>query len=390
MTANLPTAAGWQELMDSLSSLPGRMLAQLSREQQQDPQIQQEIVRLALASLASNTLSVLGGDPDAPQFLPALNQVLNVGQPNADTVYRTCVISADSCYAIRGRRGSLSLAVVSQIIPGTNDRPHLDLSDLQCDADGRYEVLMSQYKPAGYSGDWWPLHPAAVQIMARLVSADWGHEVEPTLTIERVDRDIQRQRTPAAVLEQRLRRLPRAIDAMALMSVGHFNQLRSEGYINHLKILTLEYGALAGQFYYEGTFDLAEDEALIIESEVPERCDYRSIILTNEIYETLDWHNNQSSLNTAQAQPDADGKLRFIVAARDPGYRNWLDTAGHGRGVVQGRWTGASSHPVPVVHKVKLTHVADYLPANSATVTPEERQLIIRGRRLALQERVIW
>lgn len=390
MTEHHSAIAGWQEFINSLSSLPDRMLAKLSPEQQQDPQIQQEVVRLALASLASNTLTALGGDGDAPQFLPVLSQVLNVGQPNADTIYRNCVIHADGSYRIRGRRGSLALAVISQIIPRTNDRPHLDLSTLNVNEEGRFDVLMSPNKPHGYTGDWWQLHPAAVQIMARLVSADWGKETEPTLTIERIDQPIQRRRTPADILEQRLRRLPVTVDTIALMSVDHFNQLQSEGYINSLKTLTLDFGALAGQFYYEGTFELEDDEALIIESEVPTHCDYRSIILTNEIYETIDWYNNHSSLNAAQAEPDSDGKLRFIVSARDPGYKNWLDTAGYSRGVIQGRWTGASSHPIPQVHKIKLAQAGDYFPADSAKVTPEQRQLIISERRQALQERVIW
>ena len=51
---------------------------------------------------------------------------------------------------------------------------------------------------------------------------------------------------------------------------------------------------------------------MIVESPVPANCQHRSLILTNEIYETTDWYNNHSSLNIDQAAPDADGKLRPI------------------------------------------------------------------------------
>ena len=58
--------------------------------------------------------------------------------------------------------------------------------------------------------------------------------------------------------------------------------------MNALKVMTLEFGALEGQFCYKGTYELADDDALVIESPIPAKCDYRSLILTNEIYETID------------------------------------------------------------------------------------------------------
>ena len=35
-----------------------------------------------------------------------------------------------------------------------------------------------------------------------------------------------------------------------------------------------------------------------------------------------------------------DGSVRFVIAHRDPGVPNWLDTAGHQRGTVGVRWVG--------------------------------------------------
>jgi hypothetical protein len=394
MTGTISAVAGWQEFIDSLATLPDRMLARLPEARQNDPQTQQECARLALESLAYNTLQAIAGDGDAPQFLPALNQVLNVAQPNADTTYRATAITPGASYRITGTRGTLALAVMVQVVPqgapGGGLYAHLNLADLRVDENDRFEVIAAPSRPEGYSGDFWELNPGALQLMIRQVSADWGNEVEPTLSIERTDRPIGRQRPPADVLEQRLRRMPQGIDYMALMFVDHLEKLRGEGYINTLKIMTLEFGALEGQFYYEGTYDLADDEALIIESPIPTKCDYRSLILTNEIYETIDWYNNHSSLNGAQAAPDPDDSLRIVVSARDPGVRNWLDTAGHPRGIIQGRWTGCDSQPIPTVHKVKVAEVLNSMPAGVATVTPQERQQILRQRRAALQQRPLW
>lgn len=394
MTESKYNIAGWREFIENLGSLPERMLAKLPEDRQSDPQIQQEIIRLALEALAYGTLVAIAGDGDAPQFLPALNQVLNIGQPNADTTYRSAVITPGGTYRLTGKRGTLALAVMVQVIPqgrpGGGMRQHLNLAHVKADENDRFEVIASPVRPEGYSGDWWELDPAATQLMIRMVSADWGNEIEPTLSIERIDRPIGRPRPPARALERRLRALPMTVDTMALMFVGHFQKLRNEGYVNKLKVMTLEFGALQDQFYYEGTYDLADDEALIIESSIPAKCDYRSLILTNEIYETIDWYNNHSSLNGVQSAPDPDGKLRIVVSARDTGVKNWLDIAGHSRGIIQGRWTGCDSQPIPTVHKVKYAVVLDIMPPGVATVTPEERQHIMRKRREALLQRPLW
>ena len=153
---------------------------------------------------------------------------------------------------------------------------------------------------------------------------------------------------------------------------------------------TSQLGGLTGQFYYEGAYELRDDEALIVEAKAPAKCAYRSMILTNELYETTDWYNNQSSLNDSQAKADADGVLRIVVSARDPGVPNWLDTAGYGRGLMQGRWTGCDSQPIPAVHKVLLADLRKSLPPQTPTIAPDERQRLIRERRAELQQRPLW
>ena len=114
------------------------------------------------------------------------------------------------------------------------------------------------------------------------------------------------------------------------------------------------------------------------------------MILTNDLYETTDWYNHHSSLNDAQATPDADGVLRVVVAGRDPGVPNWLDTAGNPTGVIQGRWFQCDTQPVPSIRKVALADLRKSLPPGTKTITPAERERIVRERRAAYQERPLW
>ena len=114
------------------------------------------------------------------------------------------------------------------------------------------------------------------------------------------------------------------------------------------------------------------------------------MILTNDIYETTDWYNNQSSLNGTQARVDRDGIVRMVVADKDPGVPNWLDTAGYLSGAVQGRWTDCSATPIPAVRKVALADVRKSLPQETPAVTPVQREQAIRERRAQAQMRLLW
>lgn len=399
-TAAQETIAGWAEFVESVRALPDRLLAKLPDAQRDNPQVQQEVARLALEGLASCTIHALAADPEHPVFVTALSQVLNIGQPNCDTIYRSAEIAPEGSYRLRGVLGSLRMFNVSQSPPSPGEpgfrpepapRPAHDFNALTVDENGRFDVILSPERPAGYSGDWWKLEPTTTKLLLRMVSADWSREQDPTLSIERLDAPPTRPRVPAARLEAALRLLPAQLTFITTLLVDHVEQLRREGYVNRLKIIEMpDLGFLQGQFYYEGPYELTDDEALIVETTVPRRCHYRSLILTNGIYETTDWCNNQSSLNDAQAKADADGVLRIVVSAKDPGVPNWLDTAGHPQGLIQGRWFGYDSTPIPSLRKVALADVRKHLPPETPTVTPEQRQQIIRERRRAFQERPLW
>jgi hypothetical protein len=175
------------------------------------------------------------------------------------------------------------------------------------------------------------------------------------------------------------------------MLVRQVEALRNDGHINKLKTVDFsQMTGLARQSYYEGAYDLTDDEALYFEVAIPKQCGYWSLILTNEIYETTDWYNNQSSLNGAQAVLSSDGVFRAVISARDPGIHNWLDTAGNARGAVQGRWLDCDERPLPSMHKVKFSELSDLLPPDTARVTAAERDAALRERRLRAQQRSIW
>ncbi len=395
------TVPGWTDFLDGLRDLPERVLARLPADERNDPQIQQEVGRLALSAVTAAAIDALASDPDHPVFIPQINNYITLGQPNADTNYRSAKIAPGGVYRLRGKRGSMSQARIAEVGPRPKQsdgavnlgapRPVHDLNELDVDAQGRYDVILSPARPAGYTGNWWQLDATSDMLLVRMVGSDWDKEIEPSLSIERLDVAASRPRLSAQVLEGKLRAIAASADFIAPLLVDRPQKLRAEGFLNKLKGVDLSHmGGLAGQFYYEGAYQLADDEALIVETPLPEKCAYRSMILTNDVYETTDWYDNHSSLNGAQAAADKDGVLRIVVAASDPGVPNWLDTAGYRSGVVQGRWLDCSSQPVPSVRKVKLADVRKSLPAATPRISAQERDKLVRARRASLQQRPLW
>ena len=391
----------WKNFTEDLQQVGARMEARLPERLRDDPQVQQEAGTLILQAMAREVLEALGADESHPVFLPSLGAVINIFQPNADTVYLNANVDDHGSYRLRGQSGSVRIIKMAQFRALADEvafeegpssfqaLSYNDFNDLSIDDQGRFDVLLSRKRPQGYSGDWWELHPGTGFLMIRQMSSDWANERDWRVAIERLDTGVQRDRPDAAELEARLSRLSRRIGDVALSLVTHVEDMRKAGDLNRLRIMHTP-GSLEGQFYFEGAYEIDASEALVVEAKVPEDCVYWSAILTNDIYQTIDWMNNQSSLNDAQAHVDADGVVRFVLSLDDPGVHNWLDPAGHASGAFQGRWTGCSSTLIPKVTKVALADLDDFLPADTVRVTAAEREATIRERRMHFQMRPLW
>jgi Protein of unknown function (DUF1214) len=388
----------WEKLIDSLRPLGDAMRARVPERLRGNPQIMAESMRLLLSGLARASSDALVGNRRHPIFVPELNIAQNIFQPNADTIYKSCLIEKGGSYLLKGDRGTTRMMIFAQMGPDTlrtgKHHPVLEqgnFDSLQIDSEGNFEVIISPEKPAGHKGDWWLLDPSCEKFMIRIVSCDWGVEREPRFGIARLDVDEAKGRPSVDVLQHAYGEMAGITAVCALAFPTHVQELRDQGFLNALKVFDVsQMSGLQGQSYYEGAYELADDEALITEVKIPESYKYWSIILTNELYETTDWYNNQSSLNDMQGFVDGDGIFRTVISARDPGVHNWLDTAGYESGAVQGRWFGATATPNPNMRKVKQVDVLSQLPNGTKRVTSDQRAVALRNRRIAAQRRVIW
>ena len=91
--------------------------------------------------------------------------------------------------------------------------------------------------------------------------------------------------------------------------------------------------------YYRSHRALAEDEALLVEVTPPE-CEHWNFQVNNYWMESLDHRYRTIRTNRKLARYEDDGSVRLVVAHRDPGLPNWLETAGHTSGTICFLWIG--------------------------------------------------
>ncbi len=114
--------------------------------------------------------------------------------------------------------------------------------------------------------------------------------------------------------------------------------------------------------------------------------------LANLWGESLEYANALGSLNGFQSELDPDGVMRLVVAHRDPGVPNWLDTTGHPEGFVTARWaysqTPAREHwPGVRAERVPFDEIGRHLFEGTRKVSPEERREQIRIRQEHVTQR---
>lgn len=143
-------------------------------------------------------------------------------------------------------------------------------------------------------------------------------------------------------------------------------------------------GGLVSQLGSHGHFKLGDDDAIMFTAETG-GAHYRNVVLHDMWLRSLDFRNYQSHLSDGQMAPDADGRFTYIISRRDPGIQNWLNPAGTHEVLVLYRWQGFSSDTLPrppriVTRRIKLSELADALPAGVKKVTPEQRRAQLAKR----------
>jgi hypothetical protein len=297
-------------------------------------------------------------DPAFPSFYQASHATAKIGSDNPDNFYQNATISGDYAYRIRGTRGTVPILsfgtkanryAIDGSMASTGE---LDIRDVALEPDGSFEIIASRKK---ISNNWLPLDEDSSILIVRQTFFDKSSETPATVSVEAIDAPATPQPLNFEKLSTALTNVPAFIGGTSGIFKQWAELFRRENK-NALNTIDQTMFNKAGGdpmiYYLHGWWELADDEALLIRTSIPE-CEGWNFQLNNVWMESLDYRHHTIHINNGDAVIDDDGHVSVLVSANQPKTGNWIDTAGHSHGTMLWRWTGANDHPVPTVEVIK-------------------------------------
>ncbi len=329
-----------------------QMLADITKVVSEDAESERELLEgLRLIARVSSLCAQMSVEADAerPCFFDMCSDNRMVGGPNPDGNYYLAMIRGDRGYRITGSRGT-SAYLGLQILAGTGLTPrrmaaYVSDVDLALDS-GEFALVVSADEPADLAGAQWVKIPEdASSVVVREYIGDRAREELATLRIEAMDPGPLAPLTDGELADQ--------FTAMAwsLMKLATLHRTIKPELLDFPNtLLTAEAANLGAadttpdNLYMIGTYRLEPNEALVLDIAPPDTR-YWNVTLESIWHECLEPRARHSSVTNRGVAPDADGRVRIAISAKDFGVGHWLDTGGRHRGFVVLRWLDNPSPP---------------------------------------------
>jgi hypothetical protein len=337
------------------------------------------------------------GDAANPLFHRYEEPWVQWGGPNPDNVYTRAAIDPTSTYRVTGNVTGVRAALFSLV----DGDMHLGrygvfsectLADLEVESDGSLEVWISPERPAdaGRDRNWISSHADARMFLVRQYLCDWEHDRAATLTIERVE---TRGLPPVPLLppefEAALDRAATWVERSVEYWCSYVERARETLPLTAVAPPSTPRGGAPTIAYGAGWWQLEADEVLVITTDVPDAGYWGWTVHHRYRLDSGDFAGRQTSLNPAQAFIDDDGRIRFVLAHRDPGVPNWIDTEGQPEGMVVYRSIDTRSRPVPESVVAPFAAVREHVPVAHPVVDEGDRRDQLARRRAAVLTRYL-
>lgn len=315
------------------------------------------------------------------------------GIDNPDSIYRVIPISGDERYEIRGRVGAHRMIenyfTLWDAQMGTIDV--LNGRTMVVDSDGYFTITVDS-SPADRRTNHVQSTAAAQEFYIRDVLLNWDRDDPNHLAVERIGGTPTGSLPPPRTLDEQA-------DATAAMMAyfADFTGKLSHGIYkmppNHFNLAWSadRVGAMRNQVYVMGRFDLAPNEAFVVDVS-DGGAEYFTVPLSNIWGTTLNIVDRTGSLNKAQSVANSDGTYTYVISATDPGVVNWIDSDGLGEGILTLRMAefGADGPAQDLGARGRVVKLNDLdtevptLPRRS----PEQRAAELSSRRAAYLRRL--
>jgi hypothetical protein len=280
----------------------------------------------------------LWADSQRPHFVDIVGRYQKWGGDNSDAFYQYAPIDPTKTYRVKARRADAiywSLTIYGgpndgryseRIVGSVSDR------DVTMDDEGEVEIILS---PDEHPQPAIKLDPDAVCAITRDYLIEPGTSRRMEWKIECLDGDHEPLLTDEG-LAAKFRAVQTWIEDQAKitpLALGEPNVI-DEPY----PVPTTTFGWAAGDAAYAmGTYQLADDEALVITGTSPE-CAFWNLCLWNPFLHIYNADYDRVTINGGQVTYESDGSWKIVVSERDPSHPNWVHTQGHPHGRLWFRW----------------------------------------------------
>jgi len=287
-------------------------------------------------------------DPERPRFKRIVSPTRKFTGDNADAIYYDAPIRADRRYRVRGRMDGaiyVSITIEADTQDGSMaQRTAGVINDTQFDVDseGRFEILLGGPRQAR---NWLPLEAGASRITTRHYyeeerAAAADPERHAALRIEILDPGPPPAAPSDASVSAGIRRVTqfvrsRTLEQLPMAKAGPqppFVSLVPNQFPQPVKPGAFGLSAFDAA-YSMAPYVIGPEDALVMTGRWP-TCRCANVSLWNRHMQTFDFANRCVSRNRRQTRLEKDGRFRMVVAHRDPGVPNWIDTEGRLFGIV--------------------------------------------------------
>jgi hypothetical protein len=330
---------------------------------------------------------VFHADPTRPFFQRQLDMQTQWGGPNNDNVYRYARISPEHRYRIRGRMHSCEDFVLALRAGFFHNQVWGTKSELTASERGVREGSDFELLLGGDAEGAIPIPDGVIMVCIREYYTDWRPLEPATFTIECLDAPPPGVQSAAESVRRTEAARAHVLDSLNCWH-DYLETNRAKQVDNRFPETMRIAKGLSLARYENCYYVFARDEALIIESAVPDARYFSAQVYVMDNFDLVDRFGRITSRNQKQTRVSTDGRIRWVLAAEDPGVANWIDTGGRPVGLCMLRWfwPRAESGMAPQTRVVGLSALRAQLPADEPHVTPAERAAELARR----QDHMRW
>jgi len=362
--ANLASVRAFEQVQATLEAMQQVVLEDAETEREAS-----EGMRAVLRTFAMSMDTAGDQNPKAPHFARMDTRIRKVGGDNPDAEYDNLALDSRWDYVIRGNVGTVRhVSFTINGAPGADGRRELlayyNERTLGADEKGEFEIHLTKADDGG--PNWVDTSGGIGSILVRQYIGDREKEVLATYDIDVVGRtpfedippstdgEIAKALMEASYGLRFMFTMHRTIQPELWDTPNEFARLNSDTFGTDI--------SSSDNLYMFGTYQIEEDEALVIELD-PLDVRYWNLAIESRWHETVDYRKRRTHRSLDHSVVDADGKLRFVLAHGKTPHPNWLETGGHREGWMTFRWVGERDTEValPIVLRIDRDDVARVL-----------------------------